>query len=320
MLQKYAVQDGKLILNGTGSARVLVYNAPDTAETTELVKEYGVDDHTLASSIDPNEPPRIEFEKNHTALIIKYPKDYSSMDNYRFLVKSMGVFLFPASQLIIIVLSDSSYILATEKLSVFPCRTAQDILLRLLYQTIRHFESHLNSINRASAELEHVISRSTENKNLLRMFTLAKGLVYYQNALSGNGSLIERIKAAETGPSGVRVLGFTPDNLELLEDLAIENQQFLNQAKIDYEVLGGLLDVRASFINNNLNIMMKNMNAIVIAISVPTFFTGVGGMSEFTAMLKDYMAWYLAYPLFFGIMILLALAIYWWIQRAYGSR
>ena len=321
MLQKYAVQDGKLILNGTaGTSRVFMYNSPDPAETEQLVQEYGLDEHTLASSIDPNEPPRVEFEKNHTAFIIKYPKDYSSLDNYRFLVKSMGVFLFPASQLIIVVLSDSSYILPTQRLSVFPCRTAQDILLRLLYQTIRHFEAHLTMINRASADLEHLISRSTENNYLLRMFTLAKGLVYYQNALSGNGSLIERIKAAETGPSGARVLGFTPDNLEMLEDLAIENQQFTNQARIDYEILGGLLDVRASFINNNLNIMMKNMNAIVIAISVPTFFTGVGGMSEFTAVLKDYMAWYLAYPLFFGIMILLALLIYWWIQRAYGSR
>ena len=74
------------------------------------------------------------------------------------------------------------------------------------------------------------------------------------------------------------------------------------------------MDARASIINNNLNVMMKNMNAIVIAISIPTFLTGVGGMSEFTAFLTG-TKWYVAYPAFVVGMILLALFIYWLITR-----
>ena len=319
MLQKYSVENGRLVQNSPGYPKINIYIRPDESERRYLIDECGLDEHTLLSSTDPDETPRIEFEKDHAAIIIKYPKNYSAEDNYFFRVKSMGVFLFSSAQTIIIILDDDQFIFSTGRLPAFQCKTPQDILLRLLYQIIRHFEDHLRIINQVSDELEHAISGSTENKNLLSMFTLAKGLVYYQNALNGNSRLIERMKSAEAG-TGVRMIGFTPENLEQLEDLSIENQQFLDQSKVYYEVLGGLLDARASIINNNLNILMKNMNAIVIAISIPTFFTGVGGMSEFTAMFHGKVAWYVAYPLFFGIMVLLALLIYWLIQRAYSSR
>ena len=319
MLQRYSVENGTLVQNSSGFPRIDIYVRPDDKERKFLIKKCGLDEHTLLSSTDPDETPRIEFEKNHAAIIIKYPKNYSAEDNYFFKVKSMGVFLFSAQKTIIIVLDDDQFIFTTARLPAFPCETTQDILLRLLYQIIRHFEDHLRIINQVSEELEHGISGSTENKNLLSMFTLAKGLVYYQNALNGNRRLIERMKSAERG-TGVRMIGFSPENLEQLDDLAIENQQFLDQARIYYEILGGLLDARASIINNNLNVLMKNMNAIVIAISIPTFFTGVGGMSEFTVMFQGKLAWYVAYPLFFGIMVLLALLIYWLIQRAYSSR
>jgi dinuclear metal center YbgI/SA1388 family protein len=102
-------------------------------------------------------------------------------------------------------------------------------------------------------------------------------------------------------------------NIELLEDLQVENSQFLDQAMINSQVLSGLMDARASVINNNLNVMMKNMNAIVIAVAVPTFFTGVFGMSEFTMMSKEY--WYIAYPLFVALMIMLGFFAFWLIKK-----
>ena len=149
-----------------------------------------------------------------------------------------------------------------------------------------------------------------DNRNLQSMFTLAKGLVYYQNALNGNQRLMERMRSSS-------MLNIKDQNLEQLDDLMIENQQFLDQSKIYYQVLGGLLEARASIINNNLNVMMKNMNAIVIAVAVPTFFTGVFGMSEFTMMMCDQIGvrWYYAYPVFILLMILLGLFAFWLIKK-----
>ena len=313
MLLNYSFQDGQLVLDSSGSPKISIYNNPDNTERNFLIEKCGLDEHTLASSTDPDETPRIEFEDDHVAIIIKYPKNYSAEDNYFFHVKSMGVFVFPATSSIIIVLKDEHYIFSQSRLAAFKCKSVQQFLLRLLSQIIRHFEDHLHTIKLTSDELELEISGSMDNRNLQSMFTLAKGLVYYQNALNGNQRLMERMRSSS-------MLNIKDQNLEQLDDLMIENQQFLDQSKIYYQVLGGLLEARASIINNNLNVMMKNMNAIVIAISIPTFFTGVGGMSEFTALFAGKLAWYFAYPLFCGVMIATALVIYWLIQRAYRSQ
>ena len=73
-----------------------------------------------------------------------------------------------------------------------------------------------------------------------------------------------------------------------------------------------MMDARASMVNNNLNVMMKNMNAVMIAIAIPSFLAGVGGMSEFSAMFgTDYK---LSYTIFLLLMILFAVVIFWVIK------
>ena len=306
MLQSYSVTNGRIAKGTEGFPQIEVYILPDETERNRLINDYGVDEHTLLSSTDPDETPRIEFEDNHTAIILKYPKNYSAEDNFLFKVKSMGIFLFPPERIVIVL--DDSVPLFTGRLAS-NVKAAQDVLLKTLLQTIRHFETHLRVINMCSDEIEHEINKSCENKNLLNMFTLEKGLVYYVNALNGNRRVIERMKV------NAQKFNFTEENIELLDDLAIENRQFLDQAEVYSQVLSGLMDARASIINNNLNIMMKNMNAIVIAISVPTFFTGVFGMSEFTELLTG-SKWYVGYPVFLVVMLLLGLFIYWLITRS----
>ena len=306
MLQSYSVINGRIAKGAEGFPQIEVYILPDETERNHLINDYGVDEHTLLSSTDPDETPRIEFEDNHTAVILKYPKNYSAEDNFLFKVKSMGIFIFPPERIVIVL--DDSVPLFTGRLAS-NVKAAQDVLLKTLLQTIRHFETHLRVINMCSDEIEHEINKSCGNKNLLNMFTLEKGLVYYVNALNGNRRVIERMKV------NAQKFGFTEENIQLLDDLAIENRQFLDQAEVYSQVLSGLMDARASIINNNLNVMMKNMNAIVIAISVPTFFTGVFGMSEFTAFLTG-SKWFVGYPLFVFAMLLLALFIYWLITRS----
>ena len=299
MLQKYSVQNGRIVQGDEGSIQVEVYIMPDEAERTRLIDEYEMNEHTIASSIDPDETPRIEFEDNHTAVILKYPKNYSADDNFLFRVKSMGIFVF-ASRVVIII--DEYVPLFTGKIAN-NVHTVQDVIMKTLLLTIRHFESHLRVINMCSDELEHAIVSSYDGKELLNMFTLEKGLVYYVNALNGNRRVIERMRAAALK------LGFTEENIELLEDISIENRQFLDQAEVYSQVLSGMMDARASMVNNNLNVMMKNMNAITIAIAVPSFIAAVGGMSEFS-MMTEGLWWPHAYSALVLVMVVVGYITY----------
>ena len=308
MLDRYSVLDGRIAHSDAGSIPVDVYVRPDGEERAYLTDELGIDPHTLASSIDPDETPRIEFEDEYIAIILKYPKNYSADDNFLFRVKSMGIFLF--AERVVLVVDEDFPLLFTGKFAT-RVYTRQDVLLRVLTQTIRHFESHLRVINMCSDEIETQLNESYNTSNLLDMFTLEKSLVYYVNALSGNRRAFERIRV------GAYKFQFTEENIELLDDLQIENRQFLDQAQVYSQILSGLVDARSSIINNNLNVLMKNMNAIVIAVAIPTFFTGVFGMSEFTEFLSgpNHKYWYLSFPLFFILMTGLALFVFWLIKK-----
>ena len=304
MLQTYSVIDGKIVPSAAGSPLIEVYILPDEEERSHLINDYKINEHTMISCVDANETPRIEFENEYTAVIMKYPKNYSAEDNYFFRIKSMGIFIFPPTHLV--VLLDEPQQLFPRRSPAVALDTPQDVMLRIMLQVVRHFEEHLNSINMLSNELERDISSSVDNQSLMNTFTLGKGLIYYVNALRWNSHVLNKITFNSSK------FHFDEENMELLEDISIENNQFLEQAKTYSEVLEGMMNARASTINNNLNLMMKNMNAIAIAISVPTFITGVGGMSEFTTVFGPKWS-FVAYPVFFLIMAVIALLIYFWI-------
>ena len=260
MLQKYSVMNGRIVQGTEGSIQIEVYIMPDEAERTRLINDYEMNEHTIASSIDPDETPRIEFEDNHTAIIVKYPKNYSADDNFLFRVKSMGIFVFKDKVIIII---DEYVPLFTGKIAN-NVHTVQDVIMKTLLLTIRHFESHLRVINMCSDEIEHEINKSCENKNLLNMFTLEKGLVYYVNALNGNRRVIERMKV------NAQKFGFTEENIELLDDLAIP----VNQIDVDTDKTG-LVELRLDdrlLIRGNFSAYFLS----VVALALPAEEESVG--------------------------------------------
>jgi len=158
----------------------------------------------------------------------------------------------------------------------------QDVLLKLIYRSIFHFEEHLKVINMISGELEHEVNSAMENKHLLSLFTLEKSLVYYINALNANAVLVEKLK------NQAAKIGFTPENLEFLDDTIIENNQCREQAQIYSNVLSGLMDARASIVNNNLNLLMKTLNLITIGIMLPTFVVSAFSMNVAMPFDKDH--------------------------------
>jgi Mg2+ and Co2+ transporter CorA len=71
---------------------------------------------------------------------------------------------------------------------------------------------------------------------------------------------------------------------------------------------------RASVISNNLNVMMKNLNAIVIAVAVPSFFAAIGGMSEFSGMIH-FSNWKLGYPIFILAMAAIGITTFFAVRK-----
>jgi len=265
----YISDDGKLQEDDKAAPLIYKYTQPTEAEKKELIEQYKIDEHTLNSSLDPDELSRLEFEPEHTAMIFKRPRHYAAEDNFLFKVASTGVFIFK-DKLIIVTAEEAQLFEGRPFMKV---QSIQELVLKMINRSIFHFLEHLKAINMLSSDIEQLLSTSMENKYLLNLFTLEKSLVYYINATNSNGVLIERLK------NNAAKIGFNPENIEFLDDLTIENNQCREQANIYSQVLSSLMDARASIIANNLNIRIKMLTILTIAIMAPTLVVSYFSMN-----------------------------------------
>jgi len=303
MLKTFTLNNSTIVPSHDEKSPILVFINPTIEEKDILIDEYNINSHTLQSALDPDELPRLEFEPDHAALILKHPKNYSAADEYLFKVSSIGIYWY-SNRIIIVMIDDIQ--LFDSKL-FFKVNSMSDVVLKLLLRMIDHYIDHLKVINMISDSLEQKINTSMKNKYLINLFTLEKSLVYYLNAINSNAAVIERIK------NNYQRLVLNKEELELLEDIIIENSQCLKQAEIYSNILAGLMDARVSIVSNNLNILMKTLNLITIGIMVPTFVVSAFSMNVSIPLQKHtYAFWIIMFLAFISVILFMIL---WRLRR-----
>ena len=272
MLKKYIIKNSKIEEENTISsdkAGILLFVNPSAEEQKYLVDVLKIDEHTLASAMDPEELPRLETEPEHTALILNRPRNYSGKEQLVFRVASMGLFLYK-NQLVIVLPEDIPLFIGKRFNSV---AGLNDVFLKIIYNAISHYLEHLRIINMITEEIEDKMTQSMDNKYLLNLFSLEKSLVYYASAITANGFVFEKLRNFS-----IRI-GLNEQNREMLYDIIVENTQSQKQAEIYSNILASLMDARASIVNNNLNVLVKKLNTITIWIMVPTFVVSAFSMN-----------------------------------------
>lgn len=284
----YSIQSERLVLADSGEATsIFVYTQPDEQEKTELLNLFFLDPVDLESVNDPDEVPRVETGPDGTLIIWKVAENVTHGETAQFEVSSLG-FMLKDGKAAVIVPRGQLEILGREFRRV---DSPMDFVLRVMLHTIHHYQGHLKGIKAISGELEAKIVSSMENKYLLLMFTLGESLVYYHNALEANTAILAKLRSL------AERLRMTADEMEFLDDVIIENQQAAKQAGIYSTVLSGLMDARGSIINNNMNVLLRNLTVINVVFLPLNLIAGIGGMSEYSMMTVG-MDWRVSYGLF----------------------
>ncbi len=287
MIRYYKILDGFLSEGSEADYTIRVHISPTEAELSMLKTTYDIDEHTIASSIDPEEEPRFEQEDDHFIILWKCPKNFQFSGSFSFEVTSIAILGF----------NDKLEIILSEDFSLINGRVSQrissifDFLLRVLSKTIIHFQSHLKIINIVAKELKKKINTSMDNTYLLQMFDLAESLIYYLNAISSNSVVLEKLKR-----SAIRI-GFSPDEVERIDDIQVDNLQCSKKAEILSNVLAGLMDARGTVVNNNVNSLLKKLTIINTIFLPLNLIASIGGMSEYTAFTSRW-DWRLSYFVF----------------------
>lgn len=270
MRKTYRLESGKIAECSPDAANIVAFFAPDEAERRYLTEQLQFDEHTVASALDPDEDPRMEIENGLTTLIVNRPRRYRSTDYLTFKVASTGLFL--SRDRLVIVADEESPVFDDRKTFAHVSTLAEAMLL-ILYRMTYHFMGHLKVINAISDELEAKASVAMDNRHLLALFKIGKSLVYLTTAIQANGVLAEKMRHS------AGKLGLTQDEVWLLEDIIVDNNQCATQASIYSNIVAGLMDARASMINNNMNQLMKRLTMVMIAVMWPALVSGLFSMN-----------------------------------------
>ncbi|MCX7882349.1 MAG: magnesium transporter CorA family protein [Brevinematales bacterium] len=301
MVERFAIQNHTLCPSPEGT--VFYYYNVDSEEKEFIQKAFDIDEHSLASALDVDEVARFEFEEEGHTLIWKSPTPLILADISSLNIMSIGFF----------VRKDKLIIISNKKLPNLPTKpplplvNLSDVIFFFQYHIIRNFTEHLKIIKLMSREIQEKINTSMQNEYLLQMFHLSEILTFYLEALNANQKSLTKFQ-------NYLFVKAIPCDEDFLGDLLIETEQAAKQAEIYSEIFASLMDARASIINNNMNVLIKNLTMINIIFLPLNLIASIGGMSEFSMMTQG-IPWPLSYGAFSLAMVLIGWVTYRFVTR-----
>lgn len=177
-------------------------------------------------------------------------------------------------------------------------------IFQIFYLNASYFLNYLKQINKETEIAEYILKNSMKNKELLKLLSLEKGLVYFTTSLKSNEIVMEKTMRG-------KFVKLYEDDEDILEDAIIENRQAIEMSQIYSNILSGTMDAYASIISNNLNGVMKFLTSITIVLAIPTMISSFWGMNVELPFEHS--------PMGFIIMIFIALimtlVVTWWLKR-----
>ena len=252
--------------------------APTEDEIKLVCKKLKIQEDFIRDSLDYEERARIDYEEDDdtTLFIIDVPVIEKENNEEMRSTMPLGMIVVRDDFIITVCLKQNRIISELEKNkaknNTLVTYKKTRMILQIFYKNAEIYLSELKKLDREKEKTEKELNSSMKNKELLKMLTLEKSLVYFTTSLKSNEVIMERTLRG-------KIIKLYEEDEDLLEDAIIENKQAIEMSKIYSDILSGTMDAYASIISNNLNIVMKVLAVITIIMSVPTIIGGFWGMN-----------------------------------------
>ena len=248
---------------------------PSEAEIKRVCENVKMEEDFIRYALDFEEKARIDVEDDGTILfIIDTPTINKSDENYIYETMPLGMILVRDDFFITVSLKKNKVIDDFEKQRVksFSTYMKSRFIFQILYVNASYFLTYLKKINKETEIAEYILKNSMKNKELLKLLSLEKSLVYFTTSLKSNEVIMEKTMKG-------KIIKLYEDDEDILEDAIIENKQAIEMSKIYSDILNGTMDAYASIISNNLNGVMKFLTSITIVLAIPTMVSSFWGMN-----------------------------------------
>lgn len=280
--------------------------APTEEEIKKVCKNVNIEEDFIRYALDYEEKARIDYEEDDNTIlfIIDVPVIEVESGNKVYSTMPIGIIFVRDDYFITVSLTDNYIIQELEKKKIVITYKKSRLLLQIFYSNSERFLSLLKRLNKETEVAEGVLKNSMKNKELLKLLSLKKSLVYFTTSLKSNEVVMEKTLRGN-------LIKLYEEDEDILDDAIIENKQAIEMSRIYSDILTETLDAYASIISNNLNGAMQFLTAITIILAIPTMISSYWGMNV-PVPLQDNPFGFVAIVLFSLIIGLIAII---WLRR-----
>lgn len=250
--------------------------SPSDEEIKTVCQNINIQEDFIRYALDPEEKARIDIEEDDNTILFIIDTPIMDIESGAKVYSTMpiGVIFVRDDYLITVSLHKNPILesLTKNKMKNIITYKKSRMLLQLFYSNSAMFLNLLKKINKETEIAENVLKNSMKNKELLKLLSLEKGLVYFTTSLKSNEIVMEKTMRGN-------LIKLYEEDEDILEDSIIENKQAIEMAKIYSDILAGTMDAYASIISNNLNGVMKYLTSITIILAIPTMISSYWGMN-----------------------------------------
>ena len=250
--------------------------SPSDDEIKEICENINIQEDFIRYALDPEEKARIDVEDDDNTILFIIDTPIMEIESGAKVYSTIpiGVIFVRDDYIITVSINKNPIIenLLKNKMKTIITYKKSRMLLQLFYSNSEMFLNLLKKINKETEIAENVLKNSMKNKELLKLLSLEKGLVYFTTSLKSNEVVMEKTMRGN-------LIKLYEEDEDILEDSIIENKQAIEMARIYREILTGTMDAYASIISNNLNGVMKYLTSITIILAIPTMIASYWGMN-----------------------------------------
>ena len=281
---------------------------PSESEIKKVCENIGLEEDLIRDALDYEEKARIdqEEEENTTLFIVDVPIIEKNDESDMYTTMPLGMIVVRDDFFVTVSLKKNKVIEDFEKKKIKNFQTYKKtrFIFQILYINSSYYLNYLKQINKETEIAEYILKNSMKNKELLKLLTLEKGLVYFTTSLKSNELVMEKTMRG-------KIVKLYEEDEEILEDAIIENRQAIEMSQIYRDILNGTMDAHASIISNNLNGVMKFLTSITIILAVPTMISSFWGMNVELPFQHNAMG----FVIMIFIAVVTTLLVTWWLNR-----
>ena len=282
--------------------------SPSDEEIINVCSELKISTDYVKDSLDYEEKARIDTEEDDGTVlfVIDVPVIEKEGDSYTYSTMPLGVIIVRDDYIVTVSLRKSIVIekFIKSKVKNFVTYMKSRFLFQIMLENSSAYLTYLKRINKETEIAESTLKHSMKNRELLKMLSLEKSLVYFTTSIKSNEVVMEKTLRG-------RIIKLYEDDEDILEDAIIENKQAIEMGKIYSDILNGTMDAYASIISNNLNGVMKFLTSITIVLAIPTMVSSFWGMNVELPFQNNING----FAIMVAISILLTLGVTVWLKK-----